>query len=113
MAYFKPYIIVFGGHADGNVVTNDTWVLAIDSIPFKWIKLDFDCEVPLARYYHSAAFCQNGSCSGMIIIYGGRTFNDECLNDVWGLRMHRDGKWDWIKQQNLTEGKQPTPRYQV
>ncbi len=113
MAYFKPYIIVFGGQTDGNVVLNDTWVLAIDTVPFKWIKLGFDCAIPLARYYHSAVLCQAGSCSGMVIIYGGRASDGECLNDVWGLRMHRDGRWDWIKQQSLAESKQPTPRYQV
>ena len=33
----------------------------------------------------------------MLIIFGGRDLNDKALNDIWGLRRHRNGKWDWIK----------------
>lgn len=47
--------------------------------------------------YHSAALCSTGSASGMMVIFGGRTTDTSALNDTWGLRKHRDGRWDWVK----------------
>ena len=32
---------------------------------------------------------------GMIVIFGGRSHNNMAMNDIWGLRKHRDGSWDW------------------
>ncbi len=33
----------------------------------------------------------------MPIIFGGRNYDGSTLNEIWGLRRHRDGKWDWTK----------------
>jgi protein phosphatase len=51
---------------------------------------------PSPRVYHSAALCEYGSAKGMMCIFGGR-ISEDCTeaNDIWGLRKHRDGKWDW------------------
>jgi len=38
-----------------------------------------------------------GSANGMMVIFGGRGPDTNALNDTWGLRRHRDGKWDWVK----------------
>ena len=44
----------------------------------------------------------------MMVVYGGRKetkkdqnnserdSNVSALNDIWGLRKHRDGSWDWV-----------------
>lgn len=37
-----------------------------------------------------------GSATGMMVIFGGRTGDQSALKDTWGLRRHRDGRWDWI-----------------
>ena len=59
----------------------------------------------------------------MMVVFGGRKesrkdhngsqreLNTTALNDVWGLRKHRDGSWDWVtppKSSNYN----PIPRYQ-
>lgn len=31
----------------------------------------------------------------MVLIFGGRGPNGELLNDLWGLRRHNNGNWDW------------------
>ena len=33
----------------------------------------------------------------MMVCFGGRDANGNTLNDTWGLRKHRDGRWDWVK----------------
>lgn len=46
-----------------------------------------------------------------MVVFGGRSSTSKSLNDTWGLRQHRDGRWDWIaapsKKQQL-----PEPRFQ-
>ena len=32
----------------------------------------------------------------MMIVFGGRDQSENALNDTWGLRRHRDGRWDWV-----------------
>lgn len=34
------------------------------------------------------------------------------MNDTWGLRKHRDGRWDWVKAPYKSSGVVPTSRYQ-
>ena len=48
----------------------------------------------------------------MMVCFGGRTADQSSLNDSWGLRRHRDGRWDWVKAPYKASGEQPTPRYQ-
>lgn len=33
----------------------------------------------------------------MMVIYGGRRKDGQVMNDMWGLRRHRNGTWDWTK----------------
>lgn len=88
---------MFGGNT-GNEPINDVWSLNVEKAPFCWSKLDCgNTEQPPARVYHSAALCSTGSASGMMVIFGGRTTDTSALNDTWGLRKHRDGRWDWVK----------------
>lgn len=62
-----------------------------------WIKLDIKGELPEPRIYHSASLCMFGVSNGMMIVFGGRNKNGKILNDLWGLRKHRNGVIDWIK----------------
>mmetsp|Transcript_8079 Transcript_8079/g.7936 ORF Transcript_8079/g.7936 Transcript_8079/m.7936 type:complete len:580 (-) Transcript_8079:33-1772(-) len=48
----------------------------------------------------------------MMVIYGGRCNDQAALNDTWGLRRHRDGRWDWVRAPYKPNGEQPVPRYQ-
>jgi|TARA_B110000285_G_C14811063_1_gene461999 protein phosphatase len=53
-----------------------------------------------------------GSATGMMVIFGGRTGDQSALKDTWGLRRHRDGRWDWIKAPYKSGGEEPLARYQ-
>jgi protein phosphatase len=48
----------------------------------------------------------------MIVVFGGRGIDQSALNDTWGLRKHRDGKWDWVQAPYKTNVSQPEGRYQ-
>ena len=47
----------------------------------------------------------------MMVCFGGRSAEQATLSDTWGLRRHRDGRWDWVKAP-YKSGEAPTPRYQ-
>ena len=34
------------------------------------------------------------------------------MKDTWGLRRHRDGRWDWIKAPYKSNSEEPLARYQ-
>ena len=53
--------------------------------------------MPDPRDYHSSSLCSTGSANGMIVIFGGRGSDQIAMNDTWGLRKHRNGKWDWVR----------------
>jgi hypothetical protein len=111
MSYSKPYLIVFGGYS-GTEPQNDTWMLSIENPPFSWTKLTTSGDLPPARLYHTAAVCGVGSAAGMVVVFGGRGTDQSALNDLWGLRKHRDGRWDWVKAPSKGSIV-PTGRYQV
>jgi len=48
----------------------------------------------------------------MVVIFGGRSNDQVALNDTFGLRRHRDGRWDWVRAPSKLEKEQPTGRYQ-
>ena len=48
----------------------------------------------------------------MIVVFGGRGQEQMALNDAWGLRKHRDGKWDWVVAPYKTTTTVPQGRYQ-
>ena len=108
----KPYLLVFGGNS-GSSSVNDVWCLNVDKAPFSWVNLNISGDLPAARVYHSAAQCMMGSATGMMVVFGGRTNDQSALNDIWGLRRHRDGRWDWIKAPYKNSGENmPLARYQ-
>lgn len=111
IVYSKPYIIVFGGHI-GNEPSNDVFTLLVDKGSGRWMKVDTKSVAPPPRVYHTASLCTHGSASGMMVIFGGRGTTQSALGDAWGLRRHRDGRWDWVKAPSKKEGTKPTPRYQ-
>lgn len=111
--FVKPNLVIFGGNS-GDEMLNDVWILSIEITPFSWQKLDFKSEVPSPRQYHSASECLSGNAAGMIIVFGGRTVEKSNENDLWGLRKHRDGKWEWVKAISKSkENIQPAGRHKV
>lgn len=108
--FSKPYLLVFGGNT-GQEPVNDVWCLSVERAPFSWNKLDCGKDQPPPRVYHSSALCLTGSATGMMVSFGGRTSDQSSLADTWGLRRHRDGRWDWVKAPYKAETS-PTPRYQ-
>lgn len=96
MVLIKPFLIVFGGNT-GTEPVNDVWSLNLEKSPYSWNKLECQSEQPNTRVYHSASICSVGSANGMMVIFGGRTADQTPLNDTWGLRRHRDGRWDWVR----------------
>ena len=95
IAFCKPFLIVFGGNI-GNELVNDVWSLNVETSPFFWMKLDCTGSLPPSRVYHSASYCPSGFAVGMMVIFGGRANDQAALNDTWGFRRHRDGRWDWV-----------------
>ena len=49
----------------------------------------------------------------MMLIFGGRDGGENALNDTWGLRKHRDGKWDWAQAPNYKTDFFPKHRFNV
>ena len=96
LVYYKPFFILFGGNLN-NEVANDVWIFNSEQQPFHWTKLDIKGDLPQPRIYHSAAVCTYGGANGMMVVFGGRKKNGQNLNDMWGLRKHRNGVWDWMK----------------
>lgn len=112
MVYSKPNLIVFGGN-DGQHTLNDVWFMYVENPPFEWIKVEIPStsKVPQQRVYHSADMCREGPATGMIVIFGGRNSENKSLRDTWGLRQHRDGRWDWVEAP-VKKGTPPEARYQ-
>lgn len=98
-------MLVFGGNT-GSEAVNDVWCLNVEVAPFSWSKLETTGKIPLVRVYHSAALCSTGSAQGMMVTFGGRTQDGSSLSDTWGLRRHRNGKWDWVEAP-YKQGKEP------
>ena len=46
----------------------------------------------------------------MMVVYGGRGADGNSLNDTWGLRRHRDGRWDWVKAPYRINSELPSAR---
>ena len=77
------------------------------------MKHDSTGTIPVVRVYHSAALCQTGAATGMVVVFGGRTADQTAMNDSWGLRRHRNGVWDWVKAPYKgVNQEQPAARYQ-
>ena len=96
LVFYKPFLILFGGNLNNEAI-NDVWTFNSESSPLLWTKLDIKDNIPQPRVYHSAAVCTYGGANGMMVIFGGRRKDGHHLNDMWGLRRHRSGVWDWMK----------------
>lgn len=84
LTFTNPFLILFGGNTM-NTSMNDVWCLNTNSkAPFQWSKLTIKGDLPIPRVYHSAAYCQSGAATGMIVIFGGRSGQNRSLNDTWG-----------------------------
>jgi len=115
LVFIKPNIVVFGGNS-GNESLNDVWFMNLERSPYSWNYTDLNkgLEMPPARVYHAAAVCSSGAANGMMVLFGGRANDQNALNDTWGLRKHRDGKWDWVKAPHKNQDQViPKVRYQV
>ena len=99
MVYSKPYLIIFGGTSEDNKCLNDVWIINIDEYKDKkieWTEIKFDGKVPSPRTYSSCSIVKSGRAKGMILFFGGRGGRREIFNDLWGLRKHRNGNWEWV-----------------
>ena len=84
LTFTNPFVILFGGNTM-NTAMNDAWCLNTNTkSPFSWVKLQIRGDLPPPRVYHSAAYCQSGAATGMIVIFGGRSGNNKSLDDTWG-----------------------------
>lgn len=111
LVFNKPLLIVFGGN-NGEQAECDIWVLDVERQPFQWNEVTvIHTRCPLPRVYHSAEVCRDGPASGMMVVFGGRTSDNRSLKDTWGLRQHRDGRWDWVEAPTK-RGSAPEPRFQ-
>jgi protein phosphatase len=110
ICFLKPYIVVFGGNT-GTQPANDTWIISLDKTNLNWSKLELNEDnLPSPRLYHASGLCMQGNAQGMMIIFGGRDNTENPLSDTWGLRRHRDGRWDWVSAPYKND---PKPRYNV
>ncbi len=94
LVFNKPHLIMFGG-STGNEVINETWILDLLKKNFQWTQIALTGEKPAPRVYHAADLCLYGGASGMMIVFGGRDQTGQTCKEIWGLRKHRDGRWDW------------------
>eukprot|EP00397_Hematodinium_sp_SG-2012_P001957 GEMP01001962.1.p1 GENE.GEMP01001962.1~~GEMP01001962.1.p1 ORF type:complete len:795 (+),score=125.88 GEMP01001962.1:297-2681(+) len=110
MIFFKPYLILFGGNT-GSKTENDVWTLNAELSPFSWSQVNVNGpKPPSPRVYHSADVCETGPAGGMMVVFGGRTIDSKSLKDAWGLRKHRDGRYDWVEAPY--KGRSTEPRFQ-
>lgn len=111
MVFFKPFILVIGGNI-GNEPCNEVWALSIDKSPFFWIKLEFKELEPTPRVYHTSCIWRSANKVDMVLMFGGRNSKNVALNDMWGLRRHKNNVWDWVKAPTKNEQFVPMERYQ-
>ena len=87
--YLKPYLILFGGNINPQLM-NDIWVMNMNKKDnYTWIQINIDKEkpIPTERLYHSSCICQNGKYINNLIIFGGRNSQNKPLNDLWVLNL--------------------------
>ena len=110
LVFFKPYILIIGGNI-GNEPTNEVWSLSIEKSPFFWTKLEFKETEPSARVYQAVTIWKSPEQVDMVLMFGGRNNKNIAMNDLWGLRRHKSGVWDWVKAP-MKNDKIPMERYQ-
>ncbi len=111
LCFSKPNVILFGG-STGNETINETWILDLLQNKFQWTKIENIGEFPPPRVYHSADLCRFGGATGMMIIFGGRDTKGNTCKEIWGLRKHRNGTWDWTIPPKRNDEDYSLGRYQ-
>jgi len=79
-------LVVYGGFDGGAVLSDDIWVLSLDSL--RWTRLEPVGDQPPARYRHSATY---DVTRDRMILFGGSDPNRE--NDVWALDLSGAAAW--------------------
>ena len=110
LCFSKPLLLLFGGNT-GMETLGDVWALDLSSSLLTWSKLQVENQGPGPRAYHSAAMCFVGPAMNMMVVFGGRGESQISLSDTWGLRRHRDGRWDWVSAPSKSPS-MPLARYQ-
>lgn len=95
MIFFKPFILLIGGNI-GNEPSNEVWSLSIDKSPFYWNRLSLEGNMPSPWVYHAVSIWKSPKKGDMVLLFGGWDSKSKALNDLWGLRRHKNGLWDWI-----------------
>ena len=95
-------VILFGGRTSPSHPSNEHWLFSGKNE--QWLKLN-DISVP-ARYRHAA--CSNETTE-QLFIFGGRTYNNEVLGDLWEVNYENDS----FSARELieTKGETPGPRF--
>ena len=111
LSNIQQNLILIGGNTTTGL-SNDIWIIDIIEKEPSWQKIQTENieNIPCPRLYHTSVICNKGAAKGMLIIFGGRNSKENALNDIWGLRKHRNGKWDWIKAP-ITNGHVMKSRY--
>ena len=110
LSFLKPYIILIGGNLNTQL-SNDVWIIDINTSMPSWTMLDFPENIgPSPRLYHSCGIIPEGNNEGGILLFGGRDATDNPLNDIWELRKQKSGQWQWIMAPVVSPGR-VQPRY--
>lgn len=84
----------------------------VEKRPFDWVLVEpTGDEKPSPRAYHAAALFISNVTTFTVVVFGGRPLDKSALNDTWGLRRHKDGRWDWVKAPYKKSIVKPTSRY--
>ena len=85
--YLDPFIILFGGNLNPQLM-NDIWVMNMKKKEkYTWIKIDIKGDIPVERLYHSSCLCPEGKFMNKLICFGGRNPQNKPLNDLWALTL--------------------------
>ena len=116
MLFINSSIIIFGGYSTS--LLKEIWIIQIgnneleksfqsqssqsttinsnNTNSYMWNRIELGGTGPCPRMYHSMSLCTEGITKGMIVVFGGIRGDGECLDDLWGLRKHRNGTWEWV-----------------
>lgn len=109
--------VFFGGRRGDGQLLGDTWLLKRTNnvlgadYGYEWKNMQAAVMNPDpfgGRREHTAVLAASYN---QMIVFGGRTDNDQPLNDVWRLYWNSSAsRWEWAKVQ-ITGGTPPTARY--
>jgi hypothetical protein len=97
--------ILYGGKINETEINSQLYLLDGNGLDdLAWGKLEVDNILsPPPRYGHYMEYFQNH-----LIVFGGKTFDDKVLNDLWVLNL---GKMKWVKIDYDNSKNIPPPNY--